>query len=590
MGCLLWPLLAAGQGGPISQAELERAPTAERISDLVERAATQGWGPFSAELRQAAFQAYEAKSGSAAAWYYLYRWSALLGRNHFQSTQDWIQAVNTAKVGHPNMPANYVQLPGSLSAGLTPEFQRAVLADPEFSEEFFTLLTPVDYPARVLEILQTLYARAPGDFRDYRSLAMAVAVVYDVPPPPHWPHGQVSSSVLPRRWPAPVDAFAYWVRLDRGNFTMHRLRQLPASELKFMVDLAAPFAELDWARRNVGPGLTNLAQAYTLVKYRQDRVKSNQYLWGKPDYRLETILAEGGICVDQAYFASTVGKAKGIPTIMFRGAGLDGRHAWFGYLDGQQHWQLDCGRFAEQKFVVGVAFDPQTWSDINDHELLFISERFRALPSYRLSVTQSLFAADYLAAGQPAAALAAAREAVNRDRRNLMAWRTLLLAQGVINRAAVEAVLREAILAFQKYPDLEVVFTRQLIESLRARGETSQATFEEQRLAKKYQVNRPDLSNQQAATMLAASAAKDDLPAQVKVYQQVLTQYGRGKGTDFYDQVVRPFVQRLQAHAQVPAAISSLERAQRTLRVERGSQLEAEINAWLTELKTGRKP
>jgi hypothetical protein len=574
--------------GDVAADELAKAPTQERVAAWVEQAATRGWGELTPGLRAAAFRAYEAQSGSAAAWYYLYRWSALLGRKQTQATQDWIMAVNAAKVGHPNMPANPVQRTGSLGAILPADLQRLLLADGEFSEEFFGLLSPVDQPTRVLEILAALQARAPADFREYRSLAIAVALVYDVPPPPHWPHGQVSAAVLPRRWPAPEEAFGYWVRLDRGNFTMHRLRRLPASELKFLVDLAAPFTELDWGRRNVGPGLTDLPQAYTLVKYRQDRLKANQFMWPKADYRLATILAEGGICVDQAYFATTVGKAKGIPTILFRGAGLDGRHAWFGHLDGQQRWHLDGGRFAEQKYVAGVAFDPQTWADINDHELLFLSERFRALPTYRLSVMHALFAADYLAAGQPAAALTAAREAVNRDRRNLGAWKTLVLAQRAGDVRAAEEGLREAMLAFQKYPDLEVMFARQLIDALRARGETSQATFEEQRLAKKYQAGRTDLGNQQAAAMLAASAAKDDLPTQIRVYQQVLAQYGRGKGTDFYDQVVVPFVRRLQAQAQVPAAISSLERARRTLRVEKGGQLEAEIAALLAELKTRR--
>lgn len=580
--------LAWAQTGAVPSEELVKAPTAARVATLVELAAARGWGELTPGLRQAAFQAYESQSAEASAWYYLYRWAALLGRPQIPAVQDWILAVNNAKVGHPNMPANYVQRPGSLGAILSAECQRAVLADADFSEEFFAMLTPVDQPTRVLEILQTLYARAPADFREYRSLAIAVALVYDVPPPPHWPHGQVSAAVLPRRWPAPEEAFGYWVRLDRGNFTMHRLRRLPASELKFLVDLAAPFAELDWGRRNVGPGLTDLAQAYMLVKYRQDRLKENQFMWPKADYRLATILAEGGICVDQAYFATTVGKAKGIPTILFRGAGLDGRHAWFGYLDGQQRWQLDGGRFAEQKYVVGVAFDPQTWGDINDHELLFISERFRTLPTYRLSVTHALFAADYLSAGRPAAALKAAREAVGRDRRNLAAWKTLLLAQTAVEARETEGVLREAILAFQPYPDLEVMFSRQLITALRARGETSLAAFEEQRLAKKYQAGRTDLSNQQAAAMLTASMAKDDLPTQIRVYQQVLAQYGRGKGTDFYDQVVLPFVRRLQAQAQVPAAISSLERAQRTLRVEKGGQLETEIAALLKELKNRR--
>lgn len=589
--CLCLPAWLSAQLAPIPPAELANPPTAARVSTWVDEAARSGWGRLTPGLRQAAFDAYAADSAAAPAWYYLYRWAALLGTPQAQATQRWIDAVQAAKAGHANMAVNYPHAPGSLAALWPVAWQKEVLANAEFSAEFFSLLTPVDNPAQVLGLLRTMHDRAPADFAAYASLALAIAVVYDVPPPPLWPHGQVSAAALPRQWPDAAEVFAYFVRLDRGNFSMHRLRRLPASELKFLVDLTAPFAELDWARRNVGPGLTDLGAAYSLVKYRQDRLARNQFLWPRADYRLATILAEGGICVDQAYFASTVGKAKGIPTILFRGAGLDGRHAWFGYLDGQQRWQLDCGRFAEQKFVAGVAYDPQTWGDINDHELRFISERFRSLPTYRLSVTHALFAAEYLAAGRPAEAVTAARAAVNRDRRNLAAWRTLIEAQGALpgGGPAAEGALREAVQAFAAYPDLEIDFSRQLIARLRARGETSQASFEEQRLTKKYQANRPDLSNQQAAAMLTASAAKDDLPTQIRVYQQVLATYGRGASIDFYDQVVRPFVERLQTQGQVPAAIAALERAQRTLRVEKGGQLEAEIAALLAELKTGRK-
>ena len=49
-----------------------------------------------------------------------------------------------------------------------------------------------------------------------------------------------------------------------------------------------------------------------------------------------------------------VGKAKGVPTLLFRGVGLDGRHAWFGFLDSDGHWELDCGRYADQKLTVSL--------------------------------------------------------------------------------------------------------------------------------------------------------------------------------------------------------------------------------------------
>ncbi|MEJ1971638.1 MAG: hypothetical protein WDM96_03790 [Lacunisphaera sp.] len=543
-------------------------------------------------LRTAAQQAYEMNSGYAPAWYYLYRWSRLLGTPYNQAIHDWIRVLEAAKAGHPNMPASYAPRPGSLSAGLSRELLVALLGNTPASAEFFQLLSPLDNPSEVLAILQKIHQQDPALFTNYVNLALAIAVVYDVPPPAWWPHGQVKAVFLPRTLPAPEQVFAYFVRLDRTNVTLQRLNRLPSSELKFLVDLVAPFHELDWARQNVPAGLANFEQAYGMIKYRKDRLAANQADWPGGAYTLPAILQQGGICVDQAYFASTAGKAKGIPTILFRGAGLDGRHAWFGYLDAMQRWRLDCGRYAEQKFVVGLAFDPQTWTDINDHELLFITERFRALPTYKVSVMNAQFAEDYLREGKVDQAWKAAREAVNRDSRNLDGWNVLLQAQAAKSpdRRAREGLLREAILAFQKYPDLEIAFSRQLADSLRARGETSLAAMEEQRLGQKYQASRTDLSIEQSAATIKRSMDGDDLATQIRVYNRVVDTSGRDAGADFYDKVVVPFVIHLAAQDQVPAALQALDRAKRTLHVEPGKQMDGEMAGLANRLKKGDFP
>ena len=592
LACIPLASLCAQENVAIPAEEIARAPTPGRVAALVDRAASQGWGSVTPTLRTAAQQAYETNSGYALAWYYLYRWSRLLGTPYNTALEDWVNAVEAAKAGHQNMAHSYDYHPGSLSAGLTSELLLALLGNAPLAEEFFQLLSPLDNPSEVLAILQKIHRQDPALFTAYGSLALAIAVVYDVPPPPFWPHGQVNPQALPRQLPPPEQVFAYFVRLDRINISAHRLSRLPASELKFLVDDVAPFAELDWARKNVPPGLADFGKAYDMVKYRKDRLSGNVYSWPGGAYTLPAILQEGGICVDQAYFASTAGKAKGIPTIMFRGAGLDGRHAWFGYLDASQRWQLDCGRYADQKFVIGLAFDPQTWTDINDHELLFITERFRVLPTYKLSVMHEEFAADYLVEGKVDQAMKAAREAVNRDPRNLDAWNILLKAQAAKSPdpRAKEAILREAVLAFQRYPDLEISFSRQLNETLRARGEISLAQLEEQWLGRKYQANREDLSIEQAAATVKRSMDEDDLATQIKVYNRVVDTAGRGAGIDFYDKVVRTVVVYLAGREQIPAALQSLDRARRTLHVDSGKQLDLEMANLTAGLKSGNIP
>lgn len=529
-------------------------------------------------LRRAALRVYERDAAAAAPWYHLYRWSALLATPRARAIQSWIKAVESAGGAHANMARNYALPPGSLAALVQPAFQRWALANPAFSEEFFETVQATDQPTETLAILDKLYAANPALFAEYPSLALAIAVVFDVPPPPDWPHGQVLPTLLPRKLPDPVAAFNHWTRLDRGNLGAHKLKRLPALELKFVVDSPAPFTELTWAQRNVTPPLAELGKAYDMVRYRKDRVEQGRYTWPGADYRLETILKEGGICVDQAYFATEVGKARGVPTLLFRGAGLDGRHAWFGFLS-SGGWVLDVGRYAEQKYVAGIAYDPQSWRGLNDHEVSFVSERFRATPLYKLSMTHAQFAEEYLGDRNFPAALKAAREATNREPRNLRAWNALIAAQGAakIDARTREGTLRDAAKAFQRYPDLEIDFSRALVSHLRANGETSLAAVEEQRIAQKYKGVRTDLSVDQAAAMLRRSVENDDLATRIKTYERILDTHGYGAGMDFYDKIVTPFVEHLKQQQQVPAALQALDRARRTLRVEQGKQLDEEM-------------
>ena len=52
--------------------------------------------------------------------------------------------------------------------------------------------------------------------------------------------------------------------------------------------------------------------------------------------------------------------------------------------------------------MTGDARDPQTWLEISDHELQFLSERFQALPSFMQSRIHEEFAGDFLMAGDVA--------------------------------------------------------------------------------------------------------------------------------------------------------------------------------------------
>lgn len=581
---------ALGRAGQpaVAEAEIAFPPTAARLREIHAAAQRDGWDVHAAPLRAAALRAYAAdKAVAAEAWLNASRWAALLAENEADAVQAWIGAMNRAKAGHPNLPTNFSLRANPLAARVNPELQAWLLADADFSAQFFQLRSPLDHPVRVLEILNELFLRDPARFRSYARLALALAVVHDVPPPPWWPHHQVPATVLPRRLAAASDAFAWWTQQDRAGRTFHKLAKLDADELKFVVDSPAPFGELEWVQSVAEFPLSHLERAYTMVRYRNDRVANNAMVWTGKSYRLVDILGAGGICADQAYFATQAGKARGVPTLLFAGAGNDGRHAWFGFLDTAGKWRLDAGRHAEQRLVTGHAIDPQTWLPISDHALKFLSERFRELPSFRQARVHAIFAAEYLAAGDLRAAGVAARKAVTFERRHQPGWETLIDAARAEKRDArtLEGLWREAAQAFRGFPDLEAHYANRIAESLRARGETSAADEQARSIALKHKGGRADLSAQQAREMVWRAVGSQAPAEQIRVFNQTLDTYGRGAGIGFFDEVVVPFCDHLLGLKLQAEAVRAAERARRVLKVEPGSQLDTESQALLKRLR-----
>ncbi len=574
----------------IPAAETNSPPSAERVKQLVREATRDGWPPHARALREAAIAAYEKnRTEAASAWFRLYQWAQLFGESEDTFTPRWIAAVQHARVAHANMPRSFTPPRRALGWYLAPSLQQWMLGNRAFGDEFFGLLQPVDYVPAVFRTLNVLHERDPELFKRYASLALAIAVVFDVPPPPDWPHGQISASPAPRSWPSARDAFSWWIREDRGGRTYHPLTKLGADELKFVVDAAAPFDELEWSQQVANYPLDQLEKAYVMIQYRMERLTSGRMHWPKKTYTLPEILGEGGICVDQSYFATHVGKARGVPTLLFVGAGNDGRHAWFGFLTGKQQWKLDAGRYAEQRFVTGYTRDPQTWRVMTDHELLFLSERFRSRATFKQSRVHADFAGDFLTRDEVDPAAKAARKAVNYERRNQAAWEILLEAEKRLGREvkAREATLNEAALAFQNYPDLSALYTKRRIESLRARGEKSAAELEEQRLARKFQGDRRDLTVVGAKEILARAVATQPLQDQVRAYHGLLDRYGREAGIGFLDEVVAPFCQHLLDLKQKDEARFALERARAVMPVQQGTQLEQEFNRLAAQLRRG---
>ena len=563
-------------------------PTPARIAEVQAAAAASGWGPVSAGLYLGAIGAYErGQTDAAEAWYYVASWANLFGQTQAAVGNQWWAAMNKAGLVTPNL--HQPKLPDETMARLiTPEMGSWLMGDRAFSAAFWGMVSPVDNLPQVLLILKKIREDNPARFKTYAQLALAISLVYDSPPPTSWPHEQVTEKALKRQLLRPWEVFKFLVDADESGATLLKLGQLTAGDLRFLVDFAAPFPELVWAQQSVKFTLAQMPQSYSCVRYRQDRIDAGQYVWPGDTYELSHIYSEGGICVDQAYFASQTGKARGVPTLFFVGEGKDGRHAWFGYLDRSGKWVLDVGRYQDQKFVTGVAYDPQTWGLISDHELKFLSEGFRKFPPYKQSYVHTIFAGLYLSFGEKgkAPAALAARKAVNYERRNSQAWDILIAANADAPPRTREALLREAAMALQRYPDLNAYYLRQIAVSLKARGDVSAANFEERSVALKNKNARADIGIEQAVKMINEVILTDTpVQQQMTVYVDVLRKYGARAGMDFYDQVVVPFVTKLASQGNRGEARAALGQARFALKPETGSQLEREIIAFDARLK-----
>ncbi len=159
-----------------------------------------------------------------------------------------------------------------------------------------------------------------------------------------------------------------------------------------------------------------------------------------------------------------------------------------GNVDARKNWQMDAGRYAEQKFVAGMAFDPQTWQNVNDHELVFLAERFHELPRYRQSMAWAQMAREYLRSGKVSQALEASHRATGLESRNVAGWEVRVVAEQVngAELAGLENTMKQAARAMQRYPDLYARFIRAAIGVMRERGQFSRADHEERMLARKF--------------------------------------------------------------------------------------------------------
>jgi protein-tyrosine phosphatase len=264
------------------------------------------------------------------------------------------------------------------------------------------------------------------------------------------------------------------------------------------------------------------------------------FIWGQPTYTLQDIEKTGGICVDQAYYSAMIGKGRGIPTLYFSGQGVDGGHAWFGYLSGNGKWNLDCGRYANQNFAKGYALDPQTWHYIDDTELDNFFKNGDTNPNYQPACNAIDWA--ILQGSDPSI-----RKILD-DARSIMpelaqTWRleSAYLENTNADDDDKKAFYQSWIAQFSSYPDMKVRGQKYLLQVLKKDNDPDADSLQQDIIL----ANRGsdfDAGIQEASSTIMEKITAGDWDGARTEYETTIRDFGDQGGGTLFDDVISPYV------------------------------------------------
>jgi hypothetical protein len=244
----------------------------------------------------------------------------------------------------------------------------------ELESTLVFLISPGSPPARIYALLDRLHRRLGTSILQYPNLTAAICTVLYQPLTRH-----INANVV--HSPDPVALFQYFVRHRRK--LLYGLRRLPARLLVRVVDPLVSTRDLRWALahfhgdRWVGQLFFRIPYDYAEVRHGPTKVRAGRYT-------LRYIFHHGGICGDQAFFASEVGKAIGVPTAYVLGRSSVAGHAWVGFLQiaGRRgRWNFTA-RYPQYQGVAGLTESPRT-RRIEPESMVSLSARFIGTPQHQ---------------------------------------------------------------------------------------------------------------------------------------------------------------------------------------------------------------
>lgn len=450
---------------------------------------------------------------------------------------EMLHKVMVELVAQPFSPEN-----GPLASRLDPAFVAETASDPIFLNIWGGSFSEDDFAPKVLLNLQAIWKANRSDWQEFLKLAIAIAVVQDQPAPSFWPHQQVNKKDVPRSVSSPAEDFARWVKAFREGRLRMDPRLLDVRDLKFVVDAPVEPSELDWVRNSPSVSRLDPARAFSSITYDKGRVAKDVYDWPWGPYTLSRIREHGGICVDQAYYASLSGKALGIPTIFFAGQGKDGGHAWIGFLKHPGDWNLDVGRYEDQNLATGMALDPQNWTPINDHDIELLTRHLGNRDPQDAARRDLVMAWDFRRMGDANGEGRALESALAECPENPAIWdaREDWLVRTGARVSDIKAYHEAAIRQFSRFRDLKTQHEEALVRLAMVAGDKNTADHLSEQIIHENRGGRNDLSAAAAGQLISSEIGANNPEGALQEYERQLRLQGTGGGGDFFYKVTVP--------------------------------------------------
>jgi hypothetical protein len=475
-------------------------------------------------------------------------------------------------VAKPYSPHN-----GPLITRLEKGFVEEATGNPRFLKLWCENFSEDDFAPKALMNLQSIWKKSPADFREFPELALAIALVRDQPAPVFWPHRQVSPAAFHRGDQSPAELFSEFVSAYRRGKLRRDLHSTGVRALMFVVDSPLSSSESEWVRSDRLASRQDPPAALASINYDESRMLSQSYVWPWGEYRLEAIRRRGGICIDQAYYASSCAKALGIPAMMFAGLGKEGGHAWVGYLRRGGSWDFSAGRPPGQGLATGETMDPRNWTPVTDHEMeSLISGR---LASRREASGSDLaMAALFRLRGNATGEGDAIRSALARDRDCPEYWDAR--EDWLVRTGAAPGELKDhhqaAIRNFSFSRDLKARHEEALARLDAKTGDRVSAERLDRQILEENKKGRGDLSAAATARLLKSKLDSGDPEAPeaaLREYRKQLVAQGDG-GSDFFYRVTVPFCGFLVSKGRPDLSRRILKEAYDVIKPRRGNLLD----------------